>query len=178
MGVGLGEGGVVAARATDDRAAGATAAGGEQVAVGAAVEPGRPRQAADQAIGAGTAVEVVAAAAGLDQVVLGPAVDRVVAVATGDADAADGGQGPSTRRLSLPGPRSAISQRAGPLLGQETWFATLGGRVQPRADRQALGGADAEGFGRFVVGDGEFVTAGATDDLQAGAAAGVGSSWT
>ena len=38
---------------------------------------------------------------------------------------------PSTRRLSFPGPRSAISQRAGPLATQTTWVGEPPGRVQP-----------------------------------------------
>ena len=86
VGRGLGEGGVVAARAADERAAGATAAGGQQVAVGFAVEEGRPGPAADQAVGAGAAVELVGAVAGLDQVVLVATANRVVAEAAGDAD--------------------------------------------------------------------------------------------
>ncbi len=89
VGLGLGEGGVVAARAADDLPAGAAAPRGQQVAVLAAVEEGRARDAADQAVGAGAAVEPVAAEAGLDQVVLGTAFDRVVAEAAGEADAAD-----------------------------------------------------------------------------------------
>ena len=82
----LGEGGVVATRAADKGAAGAAAAGGQQVAVGAAVEEGRARRAADQPVGAGAAVEAVGAEAGLDQVVLGAAVDRVVAEPAGEAN--------------------------------------------------------------------------------------------
>ena len=41
---------------------------------------------------AGAAVELVGAEAGLDQVVLGAAFDRVVAEAAGEADDADRGQ--------------------------------------------------------------------------------------
>ena len=172
VGLGLGEGGVVAAGAADDRAAGAAAAGGEQVAVGAAVEEGRARQAADQAVGAGAAVELVGAGAGLDQVVLGAAVDRVVAEAAGDADVLrpppaslrrggcrcrDRGRpsasAPGRRRRSRPG-RSLTRVQPGPI-------AMPLAALMPKVD---VG---------FVEGDGEVVVAAAADDLQAAASAGV-----
>ena len=57
VGLGLGEGGVVAAGAADDRAAGAAAARRQQVAAAFAVEEGRAGQAADQPVGAVAAVE-------------------------------------------------------------------------------------------------------------------------
>ena len=106
MGLGLGEGGVVAAFAADQRAAGAAAAGGEQVAVTFAVEVGRAGQAADQAVGAVAAVELVGAGTGLEQVVLGAGPDRVVAEAAGDADVAERDQRAVGANPSLPGPRS------------------------------------------------------------------------
>ena len=169
--LGLGEGGVVAAGAADDGAAGAAAARRQQVAVAFAIEVGRAGQAADQAVGAIAAVELVGAAAGLDQVVLGAGVDRVVAEAAGEADAPQRLSEPSTRSLSLPGPRSAISQRPGPSAGQETWFATPGGRLQPAPIASPPAALTPKVLGRLVEGDGELVAAGAADDLQAAPAA-------
>ena len=77
---------------------------------------------------------------------------------------------PSTRRLSLPGPRSAISQRPGPSAAQMTWSRCRGGACSRRRPRAPLRG-DAEGLGRFVEGDDEVVVAAAADDLQPAAAA-------
>ena len=154
VGADLGEGGVVAAGAADQRAARAAAARREQVAVGPAVEEGRAGEAADQAVGARAAVEAIGAGAGLEEVVLGAAADHVVALAAVDPDAADRDQralGP--RKRSLPGPRSAISQRAGPSSGHSTRFgAKLGatsvgcaGSRGPTARRAAA--VDGERFG-------------------------------
>ena len=117
VGLRLGEGGVVAAGAADQGAARATASGSEQISALAAVEVGRPGQPADQAVRTGPAVDVVAAGAGLDQVVLGASVDHVVPGAAGEADEADRGQRALIWMWSLPGPPSAISQRAGPPIG-------------------------------------------------------------
>ena len=125
MGAGLGEGGVVAAGAADDFAAGAAAARRQQVPVAFAIEVGRPRHVPDEPVGAGPPVEAVGAAACLDQVVLGPAVDRVVAEAAGDPDILDRRQDPSTRKLSLPGPRSAIAS------GPGRWPSSSTGRADP-----------------------------------------------
>ena len=50
--------------------------------------------------------------------------------------------------------------------------------MQPGPIASGLAARDAEGLGRFVEGDDEVVAAAAADDLQAGAAAGRGSSWT
>src|SRR6185312_8592994 len=86
---GLGEGGVVAAAAADQRPARATSARCQQVAAGAAVEEGRAGSAADQAVGARAAVKPVGPGTGLEEVVLGAAADHVVAEAAGDADEAD-----------------------------------------------------------------------------------------
>ncbi len=177
MRLGLGEGGVVAAGAADQGAAGAAAAGRQQVAVAFAVEEGRAGQAADQAVGAGAAVELVGAGAGLDQVVLGAGVDLVVAAAAGEAELPTASSEPWTRSLSAPGPRSAISQRPGPPAGQETVVLCLartlsvaGGKTQPGPAASEPDRGDAEGARGFVEGDPEVVAAAAADDLQAGAA--------
>ena len=174
MGLGLGEGGVVAAGAADQRAAGAAAAGRQQVAVAFAVEVGRARQAADQAVGAVAAVELVRARAGLDQVVLGAGFDRVVAEAAGEADAADrlaailrpGGcrcRGRGRPSASAPG-RSA---------GQETGCGSLPGRASSRGRSPApFARVTLKVWLGFVEGDDELVAAAAADDLQPGAAAG------
>src|SRR3954465_6958667 len=92
MGLGLGEGGIVAAGAADQCPAGAATAGGKEVAVAFAVEEGRPGQPADEAVRPIASVYVIGAWAGLDQVVLGAGMDRVVAEAAGETDAADGQQ--------------------------------------------------------------------------------------
>src|SRR6476620_322469 len=114
---------------------------------------------------------MVGARAGLDQVVLGPAVDRVVAEAAGEADAADREQRAFDAEAVVAGaevrhqPARRPVRRAGDDLG-------IVRRVRAAfADRQPRFGADAEGLGRFVVGDDELVRADATDHLQPGAAA-------
>src|SRR6202000_3409659 len=68
---------------------GAAAASRQQVAALATVEVRRAGQAADQPVFAGAAVDLVGAQAGRDQVVLGAADDRVVALAAGEADEVD-----------------------------------------------------------------------------------------
>ena len=127
----LGEGGVVAARAADQRPPGAAAPRREQVPVGPAVEEGRAGDAADQPVRAGAAVEAVGAEAGLDQVVLGPPFDRVVAEPPARRTKPTAASESAIRNRSLPGPRSAISQRAGPSMAQETCVGDPVGRVQP-----------------------------------------------
>ncbi len=173
MGLGLGEGGVVAAGATDQGAAGAAASGRQQVAAGAAVEVGRAGQAADQPVRAAFAVDPVAAGPGLDQVFLGPAVDDVVAGPAARRTKSTAASEPSTRRLSLPGPRSAISQRAGPFDRAERLLRVAAGRSaasgaecdRPWSRRRRRSPIPVEGDRRDMVG------AAAADDLQAAAAA-------
>ena len=177
VGLGLGEGSVVAAGAADQGAAGAAAAGRQQVAVAFAVEEGRAWQAADQPVGAVASVDVVGTRAGLDQVVLGPGLDRVVAEAAGEADVPTSSSEPSTRKLSLPGPRSAISQRAGPLAGQIAAEA-LPGACESRGRSRSPWRPDAEGLGHFVVGDKELVAAPPPISCRPAPPPGVGSSWT
>ena len=143
--LGLGEGGVVAAGPADDRAAGAAAAGGEQVAVGAAVEVGRAGQAADQAVGAGAAVEVVGAEAGLDQVVLGAAVDRVVAEPAGEPDVLDRGQRAFDAEVVVAGAEVGHQPAGRAAVEQVTWSATDPGAAG--ADRDPFAGGDAEARG-------------------------------
>ncbi len=153
MRLGLGEGGVVAARAADQGTAGAAAAGGEQVAVGTAVEEGRAGEAADQAVGAGAAVELVGAGAGLDQVVLGAGVDLVVAEAAGEADAADRQHRAFDPQAVVAGaevghqPAARAIRRAGDLLR-----AVRRARAA-RPDRQRFLRRHPERVARFIEGD-------------------------
>ena len=176
MGLGLGEGGVVAAGAADQRAAGAAAARRQQVAAAFAVEVGRAGEAADQPVGAGAAVEVVGAGArtrsGRPRGRRGSCRCRGRRRRGRSSTAASE---PSTRRLSLPGPRSAISQRAGPSAGQiDLLRVAAGGPPAAGADRDRPWRAVTPKLVRFgvVEGDGEVVGAGAADDLQPAAAAG------
>src|SRR4029077_592869 len=166
-GRGFGQGCVVAAGAADDRAAGATAARGEQVAVAFAIEKRRPGQAADQAVAAVAAVEAVGAGAGLEQVVLGAGFDDVVAEAAGDADALDRGKRAFHLEPVVAGaevghqPARRAAGRADDLL------RVSAGPAASRADRDPPGGADPEGLRFGVEGNrGEDVGAAATDDLQ------------
>ena len=166
----LGEGGVVATGAADQRAAGAAAAGGEQVAVAFAVEEGRTGAAADQAVGTIAAVELVGAEAALDQVVLVAAVDRVVAEAAGDAHVLRPVERAFDREAVVAGaevgdqPAGGAFARAGRLHGADPRAA--------RAEGDALLGGDAEGRAGFVEGDREVIVTTAADQLQAAAAAG------
>ncbi len=175
MRLGLREGGVVAAGTADQGPSGAAAAGRQQVAAGAAVEVGRARKAADQAIVTGAAIDPVSAGAGLDQVVLGTAVDHVIAIAAVDPHEVDGAEAAFDPSRSLPGPRSAISQRAGPSDRAADLVGVAGRMYAAFAGREASRRGDAEAPARFVVGDGEVVGASAADELQAGAAFGEGS---
>ena len=171
VGLGLGEGGVVAAGAADERAAGAAAAGRQQVAVASAVEEGRAGQAADQAVGAGAAVELVGAGAGLDQVVLGAALDRVVAEAAGEADAADRGQRAFDPQAVVAGAEVGHQPAAGPSAGQETWVGLLPGGCSRGRSRAPCAAVTPKVSVAGVEGDDEVVAAAAADDLQAAAAA-------
>ena len=172
VGLGLGEGGVVAAGAADQGAAGAAASRGQQVVAGAAVEVGGARQAADQPVFAFSAVDVVAARAGLDQVVLRAAVDGVVAGAAGDADVLDRRQGALDPEAVVAGaefghqPAGGAADGAGDLaeVGGVGVFAAF-------ADGDRPGVVDPEGPGAFVEGDRDVVGAAAADELEAAASA-------
>src|ERR1044072_6309365 len=168
VGLGLGEGGVVAALAADDGAAGTAAAGCQQVAVAFAVEEGRAWQAADQPIGAVTAIEAVGARAGLDQVVLGTAADRVVALAAGDAHVLGALERALDHQAVVAGAEVGHQPAS---RGGVTGDLGRGGAVAAGADRDAVAGADAEGRSHLVEGDDELVVAGAADDREPGAAA-------
>ena len=167
MGLGLGEGGVVAAFAADQGAAGAAAARRHQVAVAFAVEVGRPGQAADQPVGAVAAVELVGAGAGLEQVVLGAAFDDVVAFAAGDAHVLRAGERAFDPQAVVAGAEVGGQPAGGALRFADDLLGVAADVVAARSDRDPLGRADAEGVRGFVEGDrGEDVVAAAADDLQ------------
>ncbi len=147
VGLGLGEGGVVLAGAADQGATGATAARRQQVAAASAVEVGRPGQATDQAVVAGAAVDAVSSRgrtrSGLPRGRRGSC--RCLRRRRGGRSRRRR-RLPSTRRRSLPGPRSAISQRAGPSIAQVTCSGCPAGGRSLRRRRAPFGGADAEGL--------------------------------
>src|SRR3954447_15226244 len=172
MGLGLGEGGVVAAGAADQRPTGAAASGRQQVAVAFAVEEGRTGQAAGETVGGFASIYVVRPRPRLDKVVLGAGVDRVVAEPAGEADAADRQQRADHPQAVAAGAEVSHQPARRPVGGAGDSGGITRRVLAARADREAGFGGDAEGLADFVEGDEELVAAATADHLQPGAAAG------
>ena len=168
----LGEVRVVAAGPADQSAAGAPTTGRQQVPVGTPVDERRPRQAADQPVGAVAAVEAVGAWTGLDQIVLGAAVDQRRSLSpAAEADAADSAKEPSiTASRSLPAPRPTVNHRAGPLVGQEHALASPGGCTHPTPAASTLAPPFTSNVPASARPTAEAVVPTAADHLEAGAA--------
>src|SRR5689334_11546578 len=144
----LGEGGVVLPGPADERAAGAAPAGGEEISAPFPVQPSRARHAAYQPVRTVAAVEAIGAEAALDQIVLGPAFDRVVAESAGDANVLGALQRPIDDEAVVP--RSEVGHDPAGQAFRGAAHLRRPVSPAPGADRDALARPDAEGRSRFV----------------------------